>query len=293
MSARIYVRQNGITYKFLRIAQQSEGSIYITVLRDEEHGDGAMRWDRENGCFVPDPSATPGHRRVSYHVSGRVNYHSLVSSPPLFFEPLFDITQHNHFLLISVPHISRLSAAETEPAEDSQVPAAVIDLDATVTGRVTFELTVASLDDDCQELHPYLRLGYDTFAFFLCLATLPLPIPDEMAQHFIYAAPRGLLKTQFCGRFEAELAYHQKRNGPGIIIYGPDERGVYTLYPSVVMRVTPHAIFHFSDPTLVAEVVGKESRPNKIRFRIRGPGGYITDQDLRPLIRRIELDAEL
>lgn len=292
MSARVHIRQNGITYKFLRIEQHSDGSIYITVLRDDERRNGAMRWDPENECFVSNPSATPSPRRVSYHVSGRVNYHSLVSSPPLFFDPLFDVEQRNHFLLISIPSVPRLSVPETERAANTRVAEAVIDIDAAIVGRISFGLIIAALDDGCQELHPRIRLGYDTFALFICCDAVLVSIPGELARHFIYAAPRGLYKTQFCGRFEAELAYHQKRAGPGVIIYGPDERGVYTLYPEVVMRVTPKATFHFSDPTLEAEVVD-ESRSNRLRFRIRSSGGYITNRDLRPLIQRVELDAEL
>jgi hypothetical protein len=285
------LRQNGLHYKFLRIAQEDDGSIYVSIVREEKK-QGAMFWDQAAGRFVPDPVPRDGPRRISYHASGRVNYHSVVSSPPLFFEPLFDVSRPNNFLLLSIPSVSRLDLHDGEPAKDPRKSLAVIELPSSASGRLTFLLSVRTVEH-VPSAGAHLRLGYDTFALFLTAAPMPLRIGDDMAQHFIHATAGGLFEEQYCGKLEAELAYHQRRVGhQDIIVYGPNGDGVYTLYPAVVMRITPTATFKFRDGNICADVVGG-SKPNKIRFRIRGPGGLIKDADLRPLIESIELSAEL
>ena len=250
--------------------------------------------DKDLLQFVPDTRPAKGPRRVSYHSSGRVNYGSFVSSPPRFFEPLFDITQRNHFFFISIPSVDRLDPITELPSSTGGITECVWDVPPPATGRIAFELVIAPIDDDGQDLVTHLRLGYDTFALFVTAVPLPFPIPDDMKLHFIFAASAGLADTQFCGHLEAELAYHQKRTDhKGAIIYGPDGRGVYTLFPSVVMRIQPKLSIEFTDKNLKVEVVDEGSRANRIRFRIRGKGGYVTDKDLRPLVRSVELDAEL
>ena len=253
-----------------------------------------MCFDPDRDRFVSDADPLEGPRRVSYHTSGRVNYGSVVTSSPKFFEPLFDITQRNHFLLISIPCVERLELGSgSSSSVDGEDETGFWDIPSSVSGRITFGLVIAPLDDDGGDMSPHVRLGYDTFAVFITLASLPVPVTEELKQHFIYGAPDGLRSNQFCGRFEAELAYHQARTGQTeVIIYGPDDRGVYTLYPSRVMRVQPDITVEFAEPGLLTEVI-EGSRANRVRFRIRGPGGYITNRDLRPLIRSIILNAEI
>ncbi len=293
MSARIYLKHNDKHFRFLRFTQEGDGSLYVIVVRDTEQRRGAMKWDHGQLEFVPDLEPADGPWRISYHTSGRVNYRPVVSSPPRFFEPLFDVTRRNHFFFVSIPSVVRLDPVSELPRSGDTISQGVWEIPPSVTGRLCFQIIVAPLDDQGRDLITHLRLGYDTFSVFIELISLPFPIPDSMEHHFLYGAPAGLRDTQFCGRLEAELAYHKSRTGQtDIIVYGPDNQGVYTLYPSVVMRIQPKLRIEFAEPDFRVEVVGG-SRANRIRFRIQGKGGYVTERDLRHLIRSIELDARL
>ena len=101
--------------------------------------------------------------------------------------------------------------------------------------------------------------------------------------------------NQFASRFESELAYHQVRTGRQgeIVVYGPDSNGVYTFYTAVVMREAPQLAIEFHDESLSVEPEPNQDRPHRVRFRICGPSGYVTDRDLRHLIKALELNAQL
>jgi len=101
MSARIFLKQGDTVYDFLRVEQGGDGSLYISVLRRSLERDQPMMWDQNQAQFAPNPNARGGPRRISYHTTGRVNYGTVVTSPPRYFEPLFEITQRNAFLLYS------------------------------------------------------------------------------------------------------------------------------------------------------------------------------------------------
>lgn len=293
MSARIYLKHNDKHFRFLRFVQEGDGSLYVFVVRDREQRRGAMKWDQDQLEFVPNPEPADGPRRISYHTSGRVNYRPVVSSPPRFFEPLFDVTRRNHFFFVSIPSVLQLDPVPELPRPGGTISQGILVIPPSVTGRLCFQIIVAPSDDQGRDMATYLRLGYDTFSVFIELIALPFSIPDSMENHFLYGASSGLRDAQFCGRFEAELAYHKSRTGEAdMIVYGPDNQGVYTLYASVVMRIKPKLRIEFAKPDLRVEVVDG-SRANRIRFRIRGKGGYVTEPDLRPLIQSIELDAEL
>jgi hypothetical protein len=291
MSARILVFHNGKHYKFIAVEQSTDGSIYVSVVRKNEHRE-AMRWNADMGLFEPNAEPTSGPRKTSYHVSGRVNYRPVVSKPPLFFEPLFDVKQHNHFFFVSVPRASRLDETRQEGPRSSQKASAVLELPANVE-RFTVGFAISPVVSDGRDLGAHVRVAYDTFSLFLYAMDAPMRIPEIMRDHFVYGAPgKGTLSTQAHGKLEAELAYHQKRVGREMIIYPPDGQGIYTLYTIVVMRVAPKATIKFRDPTLFAEVQAG-SKANKVRFRVRGAGGYIKDKDLRSLIESIELSSEI
>src|SRR5690606_7737157 len=106
MSAEIFLKQGEAIYRFLRVAQHNDGSLYVTLLRQHNRREGAAIWDDAAGAFVPDPEAQDGPRRFSYHTTGRVNYGSVIRTEPRFFEPLFDVTQRNTFAAISVPSLA-------------------------------------------------------------------------------------------------------------------------------------------------------------------------------------------
>src|SRR5215470_6992939 len=158
MSARIFIRQNDVLYRLLTIEQANEGSVYLSIGRDVEPRD-TRRWNEVTKSFETYRCSTKGGRQISYHVSGKVNYEPVISTQPLFFEPLFDITHYNCFLLLSVPRVSRLHLAKS----NVQGPSGVVDVPSG-NFRVTVGIAVGPAGSDGQDLGAHVRVGYDTFA---------------------------------------------------------------------------------------------------------------------------------
>jgi hypothetical protein len=203
---------------------------------------------------------------------------------------LFDVTIDNHFFALSVPAIESLDLAAA--SEGSAPRTVVIGVAAEVVGRCSFGLCVAPEDSTGHHLGDHVRIAYPRFCLYVYAMRLPFEMPDNMDKHFVYAAPaHGTKPNQSYSPEEAELAYY-KRNQGEIIVYPPDQRGVYTMHTAAVMRRTPRLTIGFKDPKFEA-IAQSDSRPHRVRFRVRGPGGYITDTDMRPLIQSIELDSEL
>ena len=305
MVARIAFRQGEFVYRFMTIEQHNDGSIYLAVDRDEDHGRGAMTLSSEGRWVETGELSDATQRRVSYHTTGRVNYHGPSGGPPRFFEPLHDVTARNAFLAVSIPRASRLSRATQPASTGSENVAVQIEVPAGFHERFAVALAIVPRSDVCDDLPVLARLDYEIFSLIVASDNLAHMVQPPSPDHFVYVATPGSFGAQAIGKLAAELAYHQVRHRTvgtldgeastaigELLVIGPDGEGVYTLYPAVVMRVAPSLNIRFSRPDLTAEVV-EGARPNRVRFRVRGKSGYIRDLDLRPLVSRIELHAEL
>lgn len=108
---KLLLVNEGTTYRFLDIQLEDDGALYVSL--DRKPSDPASRLSRKPGETTFAQVAPPvGPRKLSYHTTGRVNYHGLVSISPSFFEPLVDITAPNSVLLISLPSCTRLEICE-------------------------------------------------------------------------------------------------------------------------------------------------------------------------------------
>lgn len=285
MSYRISVRYDGSLRDFLSVEEDDDGSLYVIFVRTGPVR-GAMTLNSESDCWMLAADDERKHR-ISYHTSGHVRYHDFGGRGSLFFEPLVAVSGRNAFGIVSVPCLSRLDVNDVSPAF------AELDLAALARGRVTFAMLVTSLEDPLDGVPALVRLGFRTSALVISFCQLPVQLAPEVSEHFILSRPlAGIFENQKIGRLEAELAFHQFDRGREIIVYPPNAEGVYNLYPSVVMRCVPQLKVTFTDSRYSAEQLGR-SRPNRVKFRVRGPGGYVKSNDLRPLISSIELHAEL
>lgn len=293
MSARIFLRQAGQLYSFLRIDQSNDGSMYFAIVRKGEQTAGALKWDHDARAFVADFEDKNGDRKVSYHTSGRVNYHAVVSRPPAFFEPLHNITRRNPLLLVSIPRVTRLDEAIGSNSSD-EIAVAVVDIPDAQLDRLTFEVLVAPRSESVEGLNPVIKLDYALFCVIVRTVPFPLCLPGSMSEHFVYAALMGDdAGARAETKAEAEIAYHQRlAGGRRLLVFPANGEGVYTLYPSVVMRSTPRVMITFFKDGYSAQVLA-DSKPHRIKFKIRGPGGLVKDRDLRAIIQEIELDARM
>lgn len=286
----IRLRHRGVVYRLLSFAQTSDWSLVIAW-------DRPSRVDPQHHRFcsddpIPAPVTPPsGSKRLTYHISGQVNYHGWVQSPPRYHEPPHSLTKPQLLICVSVP--AAISLTPLDPPKKA-TQSEVIDLgDEVGDARFTFGLFAAP--SSCESPPNILfRLDYDVFSI-VCVSMPPPHIPVEIENHNIYLAPEGPLQSRAIQNLDdAMLAYHQTRVGHNELgIYPPNGDGVYHLLPSVVMRTTPNVHVTFSEPGYRIEIISERARPMLIPFRIYRGQQRIACGDLRPLIARVELEAEL
>lgn len=278
---KILLEYAGHVYRFLDIQLEKDGSVYVSL--DRKPRDPANRLTRKPGDTAFKPASQPeGPRKLSYHTTGRVNYHGLISATSGFFEPLVDLTGPNSVLLISVPSCPLLDRYEAviDPHLDCFVP-------IESPGRFTVCLTFAP-----SGYSDLAGVRFDFGNFVLLVHPVSVDLSPPSPEHFVYAAAPSLFENQRLGKNEAELAYVQGEGGAGIVVTGPNGRGEYTMYFSVVMRTPPRVRVDLTNPKDKFELINNE-HPHKLTFRIHGKSALVRSTDLRPYIRRIELDAEL
>ena len=269
-------------YRFLDIQHQKDGSIYISL--DRHVREPASRLVKKANETVYNPAPAPTNsRKLSYHTTGRVNYHGLVSSPPSYFEPLVDISVANTVLAISIPSCTLLDIYEGGMVNETADYIIPINHENRFTFAVTFTPTSFS------ELEG-VRFDFRDFSLWLHPILHDLSPPTPL--HFVYAAPQQHFTNQRIGKNEAELAYVQGRGNSEIIIDGPNQLGHYTMYFAVVMRVAPNVRVELTDPNHRFQLQDN-TKPHKLTFSIRGKSDLVRETNLRPFIQSIELDAEL
>ena len=179
---------NGISiYRLLDIQSEKDGSVYISLDRKPRAPNKRLVHKQGESIFTPVAPPT-GPRKLSYHTTGRVNYHGLVSSAPHgFFQPLVDITRPNTVLAVSFPSCSLLDKYEgpvNRNLGDCCLPLDHLD-------RFAIAVTFAPTDFAEQE---GIRYSFPDFAL-LVHPILFDPSPPT-SQHFVYAAPPTLFPNQ-------------------------------------------------------------------------------------------------
>lgn len=271
-------------YKFLNIVFSDDGSLYISVDRKIINNKSMKSFDKDTWKDV-DYSRKP--RKISYHTTGRVNYHGLFTDDsPSFFEPLVDITEENFISAISIPNIIKLDEYQGDFEET-----AIISLKDEELDRFTIGISIAP-SNSMPESNVVILNFKGNISYDIRLFPSQNPVAPT-ADHFVYVKPNSMHDGQLIGRFAAELAYIQ---GEGsiheMIVHGPNGEGVYTLYFAVEMRCAPKieiALVNRKDEVRIVD----NSKPHKLKFKILTSNGFVKDRDLRPFIKTIILDAEI
>jgi hypothetical protein len=226
---------------------------------------------------------TETERKLSYHTSGRVNYHALLPSSPRYFQPLCDIDLPNPVFALSITDFSRLERATTT------ANTMTVDLGNRTAVALGFTVMPSGTRGPPVNGGVWCRIDYEHFGF----AIHEMPSDFIPASSDVHAyAPPSMFAGQPMGKREAELAYVQKGREGELTITGPDGTGAYTLFPSVIMARTPSVSIRFKKDRHIVEQDGR-SQPHKVVFRINGPGGRVRQSDLRDLIETVVMNARL
>ncbi|MDO8607308.1 MAG: hypothetical protein Q7R40_12295 [Phaeospirillum sp.] len=288
MKTSVHLRHGDKTFRLLSAeVKLSDGSLYVSLVR-AGNTDSAMTATLSVGSLsVSSPTMAQKGFRLSYHPSGRINFHH-ISGGPIFMEPLFHITRPEPLIDISVPDVTRLDVASRIGPDD-----AVVDV---LGGRLTFTVVIAPWDIPLSNF-PVLWAWSWRPLFSLWLLESPLPpepLVKNLPEHFHYIPrPHGLFESQPVGQENALVAFHQALHGvKSDILYAPNGEGICRLVFVVPMRIAPRVELCLRDLGLRAEIT--EVTTTEVRYRVRDPKNRIvkdarTATDIAHLVRDAEL----
>jgi hypothetical protein len=287
---RLLIRQGGSLYRFLQFEFRDGADGSFNLVFDRElHGREGTVWGSAPGSQPRTFDGPIGRFRISYHTTGRVNFHSLEATS-IFCEPIFAIREPQHLVTISIPSIDNLTSAPADLEKE-----AVLELPSDLTGRIIFALSLVPDSFTFDEL-PLALINYHTwFGLAVWFGELPFAVPPDFVQHVITVFPsQGRYAAQNVAQDQALISFHQKRAGSSdMVYYWEPNTGVYRVVFAVPMRIRPRLQVEFVDPDIRAEEIPPTQRmaeTAEIRFRAIGRGGYLR---MRQPIAAIELHAEL
>ncbi len=262
---RILAHDGQIVRRFLSITlgAAGDGSLYVTLDRQgiSEH---ATTWQ----TGAPEPQREENRKkgfRLSYHPTGRLHSYDLTAQA-IFLEPLFNITQLNTLIDISIPSADRL-----DPYEDSVGDQHVIALPNHT--RINFRLCVAPNGVADASPGTIAIVSWRGLFDFVLAATGVLPpqlIPPGHDHHFLFfQSTKGTYEKQVAPQDEAFVRFHQRITGTAndLVIYGPNGAGEYLMVFCVPMRTSPTPLLSPVEPDLYLEVTACTN--HFLRYKIR------------------------
>jgi len=284
-SRNIYLESDGSIYKFMNCKiEPNDGSFYVTLLRDGENTETVIYSSKDSSLQkIEHEKPRTKLVRISYHSSGCVLYrHTELKSN--YFEPITRITNLNIFATWSIPGIRKLDKADSTQDEDLVISFPPSDQ------RIEFTLVLAPWDKVIDETHFAVRYE-GLFALLVIVSTHDRKIPLELKEHFLTIAPNsGLFGKQAIGNDQALIEYHHKINNTrDLIIYAPNNVGIYTIITAVSMRIAPNVKIDFVDKQYSTELVS--CRNNVIKFKVKNRHGHIIKKEVA--IKSIELNSRL
>ena len=262
--------------------------------------------------------AVPKTKRVSVHMSGRVNYHDVSSPGHVFIPCLLDLTAPVVVAGLKAPSISAFDL-ETVRAGDH-----VILAPDDFSGSVGVEFlavpaNIPAIDAECWRFIVEGHYGLVCRVFngesLPALPGVPAEafstfrpqygfaqqaIPEDVAfirfQELIYAnrVRKGLAESDVPTELHAEIFRREMERG--LRIEGPNSEGVWEAVCRVPMRIRPSLIVHFKDKERYRAEMCEQSdiRLDKVRVRfkifdLRGQR-WVKDP---VAIEQVMLDAEL
>jgi len=290
---RILVSHREVLYKFATfLLSHSDGSFYFHLVRK---GKSASYWIYGldlGAAAVEDLTEVEEARRkgidISYHSSGLIHYKN-TSNEKIAGEPLHHVTQHFCFAKYSIPAIYKLDVHQ-KALTDSDF---VITLPPNLTGRIQFSVCVSPLHEP-----QIVRAEYGVNILFPQLFSVNvvldrecLPVPKKLSESFVFVTPRqGLFHSQPMNKDFALTEFHKKLTGSkGIIVYAPNDKGLYRVVFSVPMRIPPKIDIEFMVSGFTVDIVEKTKA--HALFRVLNKHGHLV-KDLIG-IKGIELNSEL
>lgn len=297
----IVFSQNGLTYHFAEIATTNDGSLEISF-PDMNEGRGISQDITLSSdgntvepflvCTTSTPVFNEKKHYISYHTSGRVNYHKM-SFPSAFMEPLYAVKTNNLFFIYSFVFLEK---AFTSPASKERNNSFVVDISEMTGKRVNVVFSVCP--------HNFPPSHVNCFKIDYPLYSLHIEVLEDNSSFQFSKLYREddcvkirphLDKSdrQMATKEQAFLSYnHALYKTNEAIVLPPNGEGVLKIIFTVEMRIPPWLFIKFDNPNFFAEVITKKTTYLTFKVKDRKRNQFIKNKD-DIVIRELVLDAEI
>ncbi len=263
-SRNILISSNNIIYNFINYKlEDSDGSFYITIQRKgvnsefiqmDSNNDEILKYQLNKG--------REKRKKISYHASGCVRYHN-INNVLNYFEPICNITKLNIIAEVIIPQIDKFDTCDNKLSKEDNI----ITID---NSKIPYQFTFIVAPWNHQFDSPYFAIRYkNLFSFIIQISKPLIKIKTELREKFIYITPKiGLSEKQMLDKDSALISFHQKINNINdMIIYSPNNEGIYKIVFVVPMRIPPELIIKFNNDSYSCEIVSKTR--SIIRFKVK------------------------
>lgn len=295
----ILITKDGVSYHFAEIKIVSDGSLEIAFPTIKENTGivQSIQISKQGSSLLSSncvPQKNEKQYYVSYHTSGKVNYHKMTFQSA-FMEPLYDVHEANPFFIYSFiyPEI-----AFKNPDNKTRTNAVSIDISDFSSKRIDIVLSVCPAAFQPKHSNSFV-ISYPLYS--LCVEI----VDDETSFNFaqVYQETDCVKFRPHLDKFleqpttkeNAFLAYsHALYQTKEAIVFPPNGEGVLKIIFAVEMRIPPWLHFEFQNPDFCVKAEDIKRNTTQLTFKIfdRKRNQYIKKAE-NIQITRLWLDAEI
>ena len=293
----ILIEKNGISYLFAKISVAADGSLEIAFpeIKDNTGISQTLQIAGQNISLISNdivPQKDEPHYYISYHTSGRVNYHKM-SFQSAFMEPLNDVREQNIFFVYSFVHPEIAFKNPNNKSHDNPVS---IDISSLEGIRINIVLSVCPPEFQLQHNNGFV-INYPLYSLYVEV------VADEATFGFsrIYQESDCVKLRPHLDKFseqcmtkeEAFLAYHHALYQTNeAIVLSPNGEGVLKIIFTVEMRRAPWVYIEFINKDYCAKIITRKTTHLTFRVFDHKHNRYIKNaEDIQ--ITQLILDAEI
>ncbi|WP_252254342.1 hypothetical protein [Clostridium sp. ZBS12] len=292
-------------YEFIKLRQGQDGSLYVFFLYSKNPKECikySVNFNEKDGLYFEEKECDKVERielkpkYISYHTTGRVNYHGS-NEQVTYFEPTYNIQNINTFFMSSIPQIAQLPLV----MEQNKITGEIIDLSEIEDERLNIYFSLFPFEFDDFTLLNNLISAITYNKLYSLVVTyeidrLNINLEKSVKKNaFLYGEIKSLeYERQVLGKNEAYIKFQQKLyDTKDLILFAPNNEGIFRIVFSVVMRVPPKVNIEFYDDNYRLVIVNNNDT-FKLTFKIFDikSNSYIKDAQ-KVKIKSISLDSEI
>lgn len=271
----VYFRFNGKYYKYMKLVFHShiDGSLYLAFY---------IQSKKNTNCEA---------LKVSIHTTGRINYQMTGLNETIFIEPIYEITRKHDLFMNCLNNFDKLFE-NLDCIKDNDL---LIDLPDSLISTLNLRILITPLnffEFESNEIE-ISRIKFNTFFDLIICSVLDVNEFQDKLNELGFAINKyGLYKSQIIDKDCALINFHQKATkNNDIIIYSPNNEGVWKIIHTVPMRISPRLNIQFDNPTYKAIKIETQSTVAISKFIVKDKHNNKIKNIVKILC--IELDSEL